>query len=226
MGMLITARGKDPMQEGEEGRLRRGIAFVVWSALAVALLAPASAGATALASPPTLDFGSVPVGTTSAPQTVTLTQLCTLFDSTVSPLCLTSGTDIFTLAPSASGDFAESNNAGSPCGSSLDPFATPSVSCALDVKFTPTATGNRTGTLDTGTTLVPPGPGPTVALAGVGTTPGPGSGGGGDPTVTGTPSSPPGTGGATTAPKKKCKKTKKRSAQAAKKKKCKKKKRK
>ncbi len=207
--------------------MRRGIAFVVWGALALALLAPASAGATALASPTTLDFGSVPVGTTSAPQTVTLTQLCSLFESTPVPLCLTTGTDIFTLAPSTTGDFAESNNAASPCGSSLQPSTTASVGCALDVTFTPTATGDRTGTLATGTTVMPPGPGPTVALAGVGTTPDPGGGGGGggDTTGTGTPSSLAGTGGATTAPRKKCKKKKKRSAQSAKKKKCKKKKR-
>jgi hypothetical protein len=215
-------------EEEEEAQMRRGIA-VIWGALAVGLLAPAGAGAIAFTSPSSLDFGSVPVGTTSAPQTVTLTQLCTLFDSTVSPLCLTTGTDVLTLAPSASGDFAESNNAISPCGSSLQPFTTPSVGCALDVTFTPAATGSRTGTLDTGTTLAPPGPGPTVALAGVGTTPDPGGGGGGggggDTTGTGTPSSPAGTGGATTAPQKKCKKKKKRSAQSAKKK-CKKKKRK
>jgi hypothetical protein len=215
------------MQEKEEAQMRRGIAFVISGAVAVALMAPASAGAIALASPPALDFGSVPVGTTSAPQTVTVTQLCTLFDSSITPLCLTTGTDVLTLTPSASGDFAEANNSGSPCGSSLQPFTTPSVGCALDVTFTPTATGDRTGTLATGTTLVPPGPGPTVALAGVGTTPDPGGGGGGgDTTGTGTPSSPAGTGGATTAPKKKCKKKKKRSAQSAKKKKCKKKKRK
>jgi hypothetical protein len=193
-------------------------------ALAAALMAPASASAFATASPPSLDFGSVPVGTTSAPQSVTLSQSCTLFDMTVTPLCLTTGTDVFTLAPAASGDFAESNNPAAPCGSVLQPVTTPSVFCALNVTFTPTATGSRTGTLDTGTTLVPPGPGPTVALAGVGTTPAPG-GGGGDGTSTGTTTSPTGTSpGTTTTAKKKCKKKKrKRAAQSAKKRKCKKK---
>jgi VCBS repeat protein/ASPM-SPD-2-Hydin domain-containing protein/centrosomal CEP192-like protein len=76
-------------------------------------------------SPSSLTFSTQSVGTTSAAQTVTLT------NTGGAPLNLTS------LA--ASGDFAQTNN----CGSSVAAGA----SCTINVTFTPTTSGTRTGTL-------------------------------------------------------------------------------
>jgi hypothetical protein len=80
---------------------------------------------TASLSPSSLAFGSQAVATTSTAQTVTLT------NGGTAPLTITS--------IAASGDFAQTNN----CGSSLGTGA----SCAINVTFTPTARGARTGTL-------------------------------------------------------------------------------
>ncbi|MGA7697089.1 MAG: FG-GAP-like repeat-containing protein [Candidatus Sulfotelmatobacter sp.] len=73
--------------------------------------------------PASLAFGNLPIGTTSAPQIVQL--------STNSPLNITS--------ISTSAGFAQTNN----CGSSLPADG----SCQISVTFTPTVSGNRTGTL-------------------------------------------------------------------------------
>jgi hypothetical protein len=73
--------------------------------------------------PASLGFGNLPIGTTSAPQIVQL--------STNSPLNITS--------ISTSAGFAQTNN----CGSSLPADG----SCQISVTFTPTASGNQTGTL-------------------------------------------------------------------------------
>src|SRR5258708_23927896 len=72
-----------------------------------------------------LTFGSQSVGTTSAPQTVTLSSNGT------APLHIT--------GISVSGDFAETND----CGKGVAAGST----CALNVTFTPTASGTRTGAL-------------------------------------------------------------------------------
>jgi len=80
---------------------------------------------TASLSPTSLTFASQTVGTTSAAQTVTL-----------------SNTGTATLAISsivASGDFAQTNN----CGGSLAVGG----NCAINVTFSPTASGTRTGSL-------------------------------------------------------------------------------
>jgi hypothetical protein len=80
---------------------------------------------TASLSPASLTFASQNVGTTSAAQTVTLTN---------------TGSAVLTITGiSASGDFAETDN----CGSSVAAGA----NCAINVTFTPTASGTRTGTL-------------------------------------------------------------------------------
>ena len=79
-------------------------------------------------SPASLDFGDQPVGTTSAPKRVTLTNTGNL-DVTISNI-------------TASGDFARSNS----CPISPSTLAK-GASCTIDVTFTPTATGNRTGAL-------------------------------------------------------------------------------
>ena len=76
-------------------------------------------------SPSSLTFASQNVGTTSAPQTVTVTNN----DSTEASI-----TSI-----AASGDFAQSNT----CGSSL----AANSNCSVSVTFTPTASGTRSGTL-------------------------------------------------------------------------------
>lgn len=76
-------------------------------------------------SPTSLTFGSQAVGTASSPQVVTLSSKGT------APLHITS--------VSISGDFAETDNCA--------PGVAAGSTCTLNVKFTPTATGTRTGTL-------------------------------------------------------------------------------
>ena len=77
--------------------------------------------------PGSLSFGTVAVGATATPQSIALTN---------------TGTVILTsIAISASGsDFAQTNN----CPSSLAINAT----CSINVSFTPTATGTRTGSIN------------------------------------------------------------------------------
>ena len=75
----------------------------------------------------TLAFGSVLVGTTTPAQSVVLTNIGG------APLNLTITSIV------ASGDFAQTNN----CAGSVAPTA----SCTVNVSFTPTAPGNRTGAL-------------------------------------------------------------------------------
>ncbi|RXH55910.1 choice-of-anchor D domain-containing protein [Granulicella sibirica] len=83
-------------------------------------------GTTALAiSPTALSFGNVDLGTTSAAQTVTLTN----YTSVAIPLS----------SIAITGDFAETTT----CGTSLPALGT----CTFAVTFTPTVTGARTGTL-------------------------------------------------------------------------------
>ncbi len=84
--------------------------------------------------PTSLTFGSQLLNTTSAAQTVTLTNTGT------APLTIISIT--------ASGDFTETSTGTSACP--ITPPATPlaaGANCTISVTFTPTATGARTGTL-------------------------------------------------------------------------------
>ncbi len=74
-----------------------------------------------------LVFGAQPLGTTSAPQTVTLSNPGTFFS-------------IGTGGGQITGDFAATND----CGGTLAPLS----SCHFFVTFTPTAPGPRTGTLN------------------------------------------------------------------------------
>lgn len=78
-------------------------------------------------SPTALTFGPQAVGTTSAPQTVTLSNPGTFFSIPIGGGLIT-------------GDFAATND----CGSTLAPLS----SCHFFVTFTPTAPGVRTGTLN------------------------------------------------------------------------------
>ncbi|HTG36399.1 MAG TPA: choice-of-anchor D domain-containing protein [Thermoanaerobaculia bacterium] len=81
--------------------------------------------ASAVLTPSTLTFAAQDVGTTSAAQTVTLSN---------------QGTASFSLTGiTTTGDFTQTSN----CGAALAPGA----SCAVNVQFAPTANGSRTGTL-------------------------------------------------------------------------------
>ncbi|HEY4453703.1 MAG TPA: choice-of-anchor D domain-containing protein, partial [Pseudonocardiaceae bacterium] len=99
------------------------------------------------AAPTALNFGSVPTGSTSAAQTVTVSNP-TNAAASVSGISVT-------------GDFKQTNN----CGSSI----AANGSCAVSVTFGPTASGNRTGSL----TVNAGGVTNTVSLSGTGTAPGP-----------------------------------------------------
>ncbi|MFC1420307.1 choice-of-anchor D domain-containing protein [Streptacidiphilus sp. N8-3] len=99
------------------------------------------------ANPSALNFGSVATGATSAAQTVTVSNP-TNAAASVSSIA-------------ASGDFSQTNT----CGSSI----AANGSCTVSVKFSPTATGARTGSL----TVNAGGITNTVSLSGTGTAPGP-----------------------------------------------------
>jgi len=86
-------------------------------------------GTTARLSPTSLYFASVPVGTTSLPQTVTLTNVGTT-TLTITGIAITGA---------KAGDFAQTHS----CGSSLAAGA----SCSISVTFKPTATGVRNAAL-------------------------------------------------------------------------------
>jgi hypothetical protein len=84
-----------------------------------------SSGPAVAFTPGSLTFSSVPVGRSGIAQTVTLTN---------------AGNASFTVsAIQASGDFSQTNN----CGSSI----TAGSSCSINVVFTPTAAGTRSGSL-------------------------------------------------------------------------------
>ncbi|GAA3149774.1 hypothetical protein GCM10010521_41570 [Streptomyces rameus] len=99
------------------------------------------------ATPGALSFGSVPTGSTSDARTVTVSNP-TSTAASVSSI-------------STSGDYSQTNT----CGSSI----AANGSCTVGVKFAPTATGSRSGTL----TVNAGGITNTVTLSGTGTAPGP-----------------------------------------------------
>jgi hypothetical protein len=155
-------------------RIRHKLRLLALLALAASAAAPAAASATTTVAPSALDFGSVRVGTTSAPHPVDLNVVCTL---PVAGTCSSWLTDDFYPHPAATGDFAASSDCGNPLGLGINVLAN---TCTINVTFTPTGPGLRTGTLNTGTTdLTGLNPGPTVSLTGTGTTTTSGSGGSG-----------------------------------------------
>ena len=107
--------------------------------------------------PSALNFGSVATGSTSSAQTVTVSNPTS------------SAASVSSIA--ASGDFAQTST----CGSSI----AANGSCTVSVKFTPTATGSRTGTL----TVNAGGVTNSVSLSGTGTS------SGGSATLAASPSS-------------------------------------
>jgi Abnormal spindle-like microcephaly-assoc'd, ASPM-SPD-2-Hydin len=84
-------------------------------------------------SPTALNFGSVLVGQTSAPQLVTISNVSN------ASVNLTG----FTIS-GATADYTTSNNTGNPCGSSLSA----GTNCSLNVSFNPTKKGIRNGKLN------------------------------------------------------------------------------
>ena len=142
--------------------MSRSIRMLTLAGVVSALLAvgPATAGADTIpptADPPSLNFGSLPVGTQSLPQPVTLTETCT------SVSCLTSILpDVFSPAISTTTGFAETTNC--PEGPLTALLGLPQT-CVINVSFVPGVVGQISGLLNTG-----PG-GPSVALNGVGTPP-------------------------------------------------------
>ena len=121
-----------------------------WSAAQLSELQVFSGGSTNVsaltASPSSVSFGTVQVGSTSAAQTVTVSNP----GSTAASIS----------SVSASGPFSETNT----CGSSLAAGA----SCTASVKFTPTASGAASGSLSVAGNA--PGSPLTVALSGTGAT--------------------------------------------------------
>ena len=115
-----------------------------WVVLA-AIILPSAAAQTATLSPAGLTFLTQVVGTTSAAQTATLTNTGSV-SLTITSIQIT-------------GDFAQTNN----CGSSLAGGA----KCTINVTFTPTAMGSRTGTLSVNDNATPSPQ--TVSLSGSGT---------------------------------------------------------
>ena len=108
-------------------------------------------GTTAKLSPTSLSFGTVEVGTASAAKTVTLTNVGTTTLSIIG-IAIT-GTN--------AGDFAQTHT----CGSSLAAGG----SCAINVKFKPTASGTHTAALSVSDSAA--GSPQKVALYGVGAAP-------------------------------------------------------
>jgi pimeloyl-ACP methyl ester carboxylesterase len=106
--------------------------------------------------PSTLSFGSVNVGTSGSPQTLTLS------NTGSTPLTISS----ITIAGTNNGDFAVAAT-GTTCSTSAAVAA--GGSCTINVTFTPTATGTRNGILTI--TDNAPGSPHTVSLSGVGTNP-------------------------------------------------------
>src|SRR5438552_14938778 len=108
-------------------------------------------GTTAKLSPTSLSFGTVEVGTASAAKTVTLTNVGTTTLSIIG----------IAITGANAGDFAHTHT----CGSSLAAGA----SCAINVKFKPTASGTRTAALSVSDSAA--GSPQKVALYGVGAAP-------------------------------------------------------
>src|SRR5207237_732940 len=102
--------------------------------------------------PTNLDFGNQLLATTSAPMTVTFTN---------------TGTAALTISSfAASGDFAATSTGASACPTSPATLAA-GANCTINVTFTPTASGARTGTLSVADNAG--GSPQTVALSGNGT---------------------------------------------------------
>ena len=136
-----------------------------------------TASATRTLSPTSVDYGNRQIGTSSPAQAFTLRVRCTLiiFPTT---RCIE---DTFSPTISTSGQFAQTNNCpGTLTGLATKPGVDPELgaqTCTINVTFTPTSIGPKTGTLRT-TGILSGSPGPAATLTGNGVT-------------TPTPSTPP-----------------------------------
>ena len=121
----------------------------------VAVSGTGTAPAVTLNPTTTLTFGSQPVSTTSAAQSVTVTNSATV----------NAGNLVFgATAATVSGDFALAS--GTTCTNSST--VAPAASCTINITFTPTATGTRAGTLTINDNVT--GSPQTIALTGTGAT--------------------------------------------------------
>ena len=146
--------------------MNRAIRMLALTTATAAVLGglPATAGA-AFVTPTAIDFGNVPVGTTSAPQQVLLSADCTTFVVTACTSALAE--DFVNVAPSTTGEFGFAN--GCPAGLSPSLLTGATESCAINITFSPAGIGAQVGTLSTGP-VGPAGllPAPAVQLSGVG----------------------------------------------------------
>lgn len=139
----------------------RSIRLAALSAAVAASIAvvPASASADLIpptATPPSLNFGSLPVGTQSLPQPVSVTETCISFN------CITALVpDGFSPVITATTGFTQSSD----CPTNLLAFLGIPQTCVIDIGFVPNAIGPLTGLLSTGSG------GPTVTLNGTGSAP-------------------------------------------------------
>ncbi len=103
----------------------------LWLRVMIAVTACATLGPCAALYAQSLNFGNVPVGTTSAPQVWTVTNLSSLFALQTSLVTIT-------------GDFNDFRAQGNCSGAIIPPLG----SCQLSVTFRPTVLGLRTATLN------------------------------------------------------------------------------
>jgi len=146
---IDTAAGNLPLGLGfgdfnADGRLDLVVANSQDNTVSILLQSPVAS-----LSPPALAFGNQPLNTTSAPQPVTLT------NTGSATLSITS----ISVGGANSTDFAQTNNCG--------PQLAAGANCIIDVTFTPTATGSRSGSLAVSDNAS--GSPQTVSLSGVGT---------------------------------------------------------
>lgn len=133
---------------GIRGRLG-GLAV---AAAAMAIGAPGAGAATI--SPTSHDFGNVNVGASSAPQTFTFTNGC---NSMGAGVCLTPEVSRLTPSVTPSSDYSLVNG----CPSEL---SSAGATCSFTVTFKPSATGLRSGIVNTGAV-------PMASLRGTGVSP-------------------------------------------------------
>lgn len=139
IGVAFSPAGLSTASGFNLGNIRGAVTITPSSGgkLSPEVVSLAACGTIASPSPPSLSFGSEAVGATSLPQVVTLTNVA-FFESFLSQAFAIN--QVATGGPDSS-DFVISNNT---CGSSLGPGA----QCTVSVLFKPTATGNRSGTLN------------------------------------------------------------------------------
>ncbi|HEV2176294.1 MAG TPA: choice-of-anchor D domain-containing protein [Terriglobia bacterium] len=154
-GAQTTATGTTPAgiaigDFNNDGKMDLVTANQGANTVSVLLETAASIGPAVSFKPNSLTFGSQPIGITSQPQNITLTNS--------GNATLTINSNGITITGPNSGDFAQTNN----CPGSLSPNA----SCTITVTFTPTQNGTRTASVAVSDNA--PGSPQTVPLSGLG----------------------------------------------------------